>query len=691
MMKNNEDNQVLFELSYNLSGCMDRNYIANLIHPVITRFFHVDHCFLGLIDPFYEKFFIYSVQTGSSERKENIVIFEDVLIPHIIRQKLAVLKTPITISAVKDELLRDFFSEWTSKEYANGVIISICEGKKAIGFLGLGFEQLYKTIDFIFLDKIGKILFSVMSNILARENITRHEKESNFLLGFSKQIAAACDLISIKQIIDHALKNLLFIRAFLITINNDDDETYSHLLQFRSNYDERHIKLGTLADNKFPIKGKLAHTVLNSEEVVAIELNEINKLKNNSFSEYSFWRAIGAKTVLGSRLRVGNNNIGIIWLEPGQMNNRLLTGISAIIAMALSNEVFKESSKKLLKDIEKNNRPVNNGNNYYAESPESVCEQNDIIGNSPEIQKVCKLIERVAHTNSTVLLLGETGTGKELIAQAVHNNSPRKEKLMVRVNCAALPVTLIESELFGHEKGSFTGAHEQKIGKFERADNGCLFLDEIGELSLELQVKILRVLQEREIERIGGSRPIKINVRIIAATNRNLYNDVLEGRFRSDLYYRLNVFPINIPPLRDRKGDIPLLAMHFVKKFAKSTDKNVTTISIKALEELTNHDWPGNIRELEHLIERSLLLSRGNTIKTVHLSPDNNKKELTEGESLKTIEENEREHIIKVLDRCRGKIFGKGGAADMLGVPASTLNSKIKKLNIKKNSIFNNK
>ena len=308
-----------------------------------------------------------------------------------------------------------------------------------------------------------------------------------------------------------------------------------------------------------------------------------------------------------------------------------------------------------------------------------------IVGKSPLLIDVFHKIEMAAPDDTSILILGESGTGKERIAHTIHQLSPRKAKPIITVNCAALPITLIESELFGHEKGAFTGANDRRIGKFEQADGGTIFLDEIGELPLEAQVKLLRVLQEREIERLGGSLTKKINVRIITATNRNLEKEVAEGRFRLDLYYRLNVFPIELPALRQRKDDIPLLANYFLTKYARKSNKAISRIGDKAMEELKEYEWPGNIRELEHLIERSILMTSGDTINQVdipviasvqHSNTDENFR-------IKTLDEMERDHILSILKMCRGKVFGPGGAAEVLNIPSTTLNSKIKKLGIK--------
>ena len=306
-----------------------------------------------------------------------------------------------------------------------------------------------------------------------------------------------------------------------------------------------------------------------------------------------------------------------------------------------------------------------------------------IIGQSPLLKEVIEKIKTVAPAETSVLILGESGTGKERVAHAIHDLSIHKSNPIVVVNCAALPHSLIESELFGHEKGAFTGANALRIGKFEQADNSTIFLDEIGELPLDSQVKLLRVLQEKEIQRLGGNKTIKINVRIVAATNRVLEKEVAEGRFRLDLYYRLNVFPIQLPTLKERKEDIETLANYFLKKYAASSRKNVGAITPSALAQLIEYNWPGNIRELEHNIERNVLLAKTNEIEKFDL-PSNTSNPLQENsEKMKSMEEMEKEHIINALQICKGKVSGSGGAAELLKMQPQTLYSKMKKLGIK--------
>jgi formate hydrogenlyase transcriptional activator len=303
-----------------------------------------------------------------------------------------------------------------------------------------------------------------------------------------------------------------------------------------------------------------------------------------------------------------------------------------------------------------------------------------IIGNSPTLELVLEQVERVAPTDSTVLIEGETGTGKELIARAIHNISSRCGHPFIKLNCAAIPFDLLESELFGHEKGAFTGAIAQKVGRFEMADKGTLFLDEVGDIPPGLQPKLLRVLQEQEFERLGSTRTHQVDVRLVAATNRNLANMVKRGEFRSDLYYRLNVFPIPLPPLRARREDIPALVEHFVEIYAHRMDKQIEHIPPETMSALISYQWPGNIRELQNFIERSVILTSGNILHP----PLASLKNAAEVESLGaiTLEDAERDHILKTLEQTRWVVAGPNGAAARLGIKRSTLYFRMQKLGI---------
>jgi len=306
----------------------------------------------------------------------------------------------------------------------------------------------------------------------------------------------------------------------------------------------------------------------------------------------------------------------------------------------------------------------------------------DIVGQSNALKYVFFRVEQVAPLNATVLLLGETGTGKGMVARAIHNASARKDRPMITVSCTALPANLIESELFGREKGAFTGSDARQIGRFELADGGTIFLDEIGELPLELQAKLLRVIQDGEFERLGSPRTIKVDVRIIAASNRNLTEEIRAGRFREDLFYRLNVFPITLPPLRQRKEDIPLLVKHFIDKFNKKIGKRITNVSKGTLELLEKYHWPGNVRELESVIERAVILSQGGTLKVLDRFESFSESGGTPECEIKVLSQLEHDHILQVLQKTAWRIEGKNGAAVLLGMNPSTLRARMRKAGI---------
>ena len=316
---------------------------------------------------------------------------------------------------------------------------------------------------------------------------------------------------------------------------------------------------------------------------------------------------------------------------------------------------------------------------YLQEEIKLEYNHENIIGNSNELRYTLYKVEQIASTDTAVMILGETGTGKELIARAIHASGPRKNRAFVKVNCATLPSNLIESELFGHEKGAFSGAAARRLGRFEVADGATLFLDEIGELPLALQPKLLRVIQDGEFERLGSSRTIKVDVRIIAATNRNLEEEIRKDRFREDLWYRLNIFPITMPPLRNRMDDLPPLVNFFIKKSSKRLGKTIETIPARVMKTLQNYHWPGNVRELENVLERAVINSSGNKLRLMD-NLNNPQNDLTTTQ--KTLGKVEREHIVRILEETRWKVSGKNGASEILGLNSSTLRARMRKLGI---------
>jgi formate hydrogenlyase transcriptional activator len=389
--------------------------------------------------------------------------------------------------------------------------------------------------------------------------------------------------------------------------------------------------------------------------------------------------ADGVRSYLVVPLLARGRAIGALLLQ-GFTPNRysledvpFLEEVAKQIALAVENMRAYEEIARLRSQLEEENR-------YLQEEIGTEYNLEEIIGRSPAMKQVFRAIETVAPTDATVLILGETGTGKELVARALHNLSSRRRRALVKVNCAALPAGLIESELFGHEKGAFTGALARRIGRFELANDGTIFLDEIGDLLLELQPKLLRVLQEGECERVGGQQTIRVNVRVIAGTNRDLEQASQAGRFRSDLYYRLSVFPIRVPALRERTEDIPLLARYFTQKHAARLGKRIPGVPAATMEALLAYAWPGNVRELENVIERAVILSQGAHLDLAGWRPMPNASH--SGEAIQTLEECERAHILAVLEVTGGRVSGERGAAKLLGMKPTTLEARMKKLGI---------
>ncbi|MGA6826722.1 sigma 54-interacting transcriptional regulator [Nitrospira sp. NS4] len=398
------------------------------------------------------------------------------------------------------------------------------------------------------------------------------------------------------------------------------------------------------------------------------------------FPERSYIESVGIMSCMLCPLIVRGASYGFLAIgsrRPNAFSERDLSMAEQFgyhLSQAIANLTAYEEIHSLKDQLERENI-------YLREEIGASVDFKELIGESAALQKTLKAIEQVAPTDSTVLITGETGTGKELAAQAIHHVSPRKTKPLVRVNCAALPPTLIESELFGHEKGAFTNATARKIGRFELANGGTIFLDEVGEIPIELQAKLLRVLEAQELERVGGTHPIKLNVRVLAATNVDLERAVKAGRFRPDLFYRLNVFPLRLPSLRERRNDIPLLAKHFARKYSALHRKSVTRIGASTLKSLQLYDWPGNIRELQHVIERAVIVSQGPVLTIDGLLPQ---PASDEPAAPGTMAEAERAHILNILGQTNWVLAGRHGAAMRLGMKRSTLQHRMRKLGIRR-------
>ena len=397
-------------------------------------------------------------------------------------------------------------------------------------------------------------------------------------------------------------------------------------------------------------------------------------------------RRVGTKSNVTVPLKVGGRVVGALafgamrherhW-EPEIVKRLVLLG--QVFTNALARRQADSELRRALDDNARLREQLTQENVYLQHEVKILHGPSEVMGQSPAIRRVLEQIEQVAPATTTVLLTGETGTGKELLATAVHERSPRRARAMVRINCAAIPAALIESELFGREKGAYTGALTRQIGRFELADQSTIFLDEIGELSSDLQVKLLRVLEEKQIERLGNPRPIKVDARVVAATNRDLEQAVADGRFREDLYYRLNVFPIKVPPLRERQDDIPMLVWAFVEEFSKALGKRIESISKEQLAALQRHQWPGNVRELRNVIERAVIVATGPRL-VVELPSAT----VSSRRRSRRMDDVEREHIRAVLEGTGWRIRGAGGAAEQLGLKPSTLEGRMAKHDLRR-------
>ncbi len=389
----------------------------------------------------------------------------------------------------------------------------------------------------------------------------------------------------------------------------------------------------------------------------------------------------------------GEISVPVLLSVSGLRNTDMPGAVCAVMVDITERKEMEEALKRSYNELERQTVEIRTAlseiktlkdqleaeNIYFRQESKMKHHLDHILGESDALKYVLYRAEQVAPTNTTVLILGETGTGKELIAAAIHNMSPRKNRPLITVNCAALPSNLMESELFGREKGAFTGADTRQAGRFEVANGSTICLDEIGELPLELQAKLLRVIQHNEFERLGSSHTIKVDVRIVATTNRNLEEEVREGRFRKDLYYRLNVFPITVPPLRQRKEDIPLLVKAFLSRYARKLGKQITSIQKETMKVLQEYPWPGNVRELESVLERAVILCRGPVLQ---LADKLDFSFLSPSSGVRTLEEAERNQILEILSECRWRIEGKDGAAAILGLHPSTLRARMHKLGI---------
>ena len=584
------------------------------------------------------------------------------------------------------------FPELSQWLYDRGVqslcVVPVTTALRKLGALAFGsrLEAAYSDADVIFLQQVARQVAVAVDNAhnfaeaqSVQEQLKKERDRLGLLLDVNNAVVSVLDLHELLKAVSDSLRRLMpHEYASLSLYDADTDTLQIHALDFP-------VSKGLLQEGlKVPVEGSPTGQAIKTRQPVYISRASIERFGSDI-----------ARRILAEGLKSA-------YCLPLISHGRPL---GTLVVASLTDDVFPEKDARLLELVAKQisiavenslayRREVERANKLSEEKlylqDEIRTEHNfeEIIGESPALKNILQQVETVAPTDSTILILGETGTGKELIARAIHNLSGRRERTLVKVNCAAIPTGLLESELFGHEKGAFTGAIAQRIGRFELAHGGTLFLDEVGDIPLELQPKLLRVLQEQEFERLGSARTLHVDVRLVAATNVDLARKVADNQFRADLYYRLNVFPIVIPPLRERREDIPLTVRYFAQKYARRMKKPIESIPAKSLAALTEYSWPGNVRELENFVERGVILSRGPELELplAELKPSNKAAPAAASTGSATLEHAERQHIMRVLSETDWVIGGPTGAAVRLGMKRTTLQSRMKKLGIERAS-----
>ena len=567
-------------------------------------------------------------------------------------------------------------------------VVPVTTALRKLGALAFGSRTAaaYSEIDVIFLQEVARQVAVAVDNALNFEqaqSVQRQLKEErdrlSLLLEVNNTVVSALDLHELLNAVSASLRRLVpHEYASLSLYDPETQRLQIHALDFP-------VSKGLLQEGlSIPVEGSPTGWALTTRQPVFITRGDIEAFGSDI-----------ARRILAEGLK---SAYCLLLISHGRL-------LGTLVVASLKEENFPERDAELLQHVANQiaiavenslafRQVVDRANKLSEEKlylqDEIRTEHNfeEIIGESPALKRILEQLQTAAPTDSTILILGETGTGKELIARAIHNLSGRRERTLVKVNCAAIPTGLLESELFGHEKGAFTGAIAQRIGRFELAHRGTIFLDEVGDISLELQPKLLRVLQEQEFERLGSARTIRVDTRLVAATNADLAQKVADNQFRIDLYYRLNVFPLVLPPLRERREDIPLLVRYFVQKYAQRMKKPIDTIPVKAMIALTEYHWPGNVRELENFIERAVILSRGAELQLplAELKQRSKVVPVAPLDGVLTLEHAEREHIVRALGETNWVIGGPTGAAARLGMKRTTLQSRMRKLGIARSS-----
>jgi formate hydrogenlyase transcriptional activator len=664
--------KVLFDLSQSIAGHGDLESLCNALSRSLHRVVLFD--FLGLVlhDPLTDQLRLRTLSELSPHPRDLGELPNE---SSELRRAVWDNQQTVVISPVKDE---QGWSEIMPILLENGInsiaLVPLTNGTHRLGLLGFGsFKTFQPSPDEIaFLQRVASEFAVTVDSYLARQALQQER-----------------DRLEVLFDITNTLVSKLSWNDLLASISEQLDKVVSHDIAVLTVPDKatgEQVLLGLRVAGEFNLaEGKKSASPEGLPTAEALRTGKPVVMNEIDFERFPspLYRAgaeSGFRTGCSIPLITGNGTCGV--LDVGRRGDvpfrddevRLLVQVGRQIAIALENSLAYNELTTIKERLATEK--------LYLEG-EILSDHNfgNMIGDSPAFQSVLKSIQIVAPTDATVLIMGETGTGKELVARALHDLSGRRERSFIKVNCAAIPSGLLESELFGHEKGSFTSAVAQKIGRFELADHGTLFLDEVGEIPLELQSKLLRAIQEQEFERLGGNKTIRADIRFVAATNRDLKQMVDEGKFRGDLYYRLHVFPLTVPALRERRDDIPPLVRHFTQKYAQRLKRNITAIPSAALEALTAYDWPGNIRELQNVIERSVILTAGEELNVA--IPELAGTSFVQSLPIpKASASDGRDAILRALKESGGVISGPGGAASRLGLKRTTLQSRMKKLHV---------
>jgi len=675
--------QALLEVSEAISAHRDLHELFRDLAQRLPRVVHVNFVALSLHDPVRNTMRLHAIQANVPA---DLVGGHEGPVEESPAGLVWQTQEPIIVPDLAEERRWPKVTEHMSEDGVNSFCVvpltTAVRRLGAMGFLSLQ-KGAYGETDVEFLQQVAKQVAVAVDNVLnfasteaAQQSLAQERDRLSLVLEINNAVVSHLELPKLLKAISGCLGRVIpHDLAWFCLYDPATHQLQTHALDFPSHQDFAE------AGDPIPLEGTPEGLAFTTQQPVLI--------RNLSLTEFpaeiikrgaaaglksgcavpliSHGRALGTLSVVSTRAEAFSDD-----------DAKLFSWIGAQVALAAANSMAYQEISSLKDKLAKEKL-------YLEEEIQTEYNFEEIIGDSRALKLVLKEVQTVAATDSTVLILGETGSGKELVARALHNRSNRRERTFVKLNCAAIPTGLLESELFGHERGAFTGAIATKIGRFELADHGTIFLDEVGEIPLELQVKLLRVLQEQEFERLGSTRTIHVNVRVIAATNRDLGLMVEEQEFRSDLYYRLKVFPVTVPPLRDRPEDIPLLVRHFAQKFAQRMKKRIETIPSEAMKALQAYHWPGNVRELENFIERAVILTQDQDL-FVSIGELKRLPSHTTNSGTTTLEHAEREHILKALHKTNWTIGGPAGAAAKLGMKRTTLQSKMQKLGISRPS-----